>query len=328
MSVASLDPYYGTTVLGWFSTLVVRLCAVFPNELYEDELQLFVLLPFACAASFLGVFLVLKRLTMLTNALSHTMLLGIVIAIVLGSVGKSVVDVFVVPDSLIILSSVVVGLITAFLTQQLGSVRGIREDASNAMVFSALFALAVVILSLWTRDAHIGPELLMGTPDALSSSDLPLVWIVAVMALGVGAVCARGFALAIFDQEFALMVQARPVLFLHVLLGLVAVTSISAFRAVGFVMTLAFFTIPPLIAQLWTTTLWGRLLCSSAIGMATAFVSVACSRHLLTVWFLPVSTSALAVVMLALIYTTLIVQKSFRLIRVRSNILEHSSVDR
>ena len=303
-----MDPYFDSTFFHWFSVLFSRLTFHFNSELFPDEIQLLVMVPFAVSASYLGVLLVLKRLTMMTNALSHTMLLGIVLALMLTHVrGEPISDVSHEAGWAMICASVAVGLLTAFLTQQLARVRFIREDASNGMVFTALFALAVTILSVWSRNAHIGPELLMGNPDALQTDDIPVVWCASVLALFCGLVCLRGFSVAIFDPEFAHMSNARPSLFVQLLLALVAVTSISAFRAVGFVMTLSFFVLPALISQLWTNSLRARLSCACAVGAGTVVLSVALGRHLLTAYSMPISTGALAATVLALLYAAALV---------------------
>jgi manganese/zinc/iron transport system permease protein len=298
-----MDPYFDSTFFHWFAVLLSRLVSHSHTGLFPDEIQLLVMVPFAVSASYLGVLLVLKRLTMMTNALSHTMLLGIVLALMMTNVGgEPISDLSGEAGWAIIIASVIVGLLTAFLTQQLTRVRFIREDASNGMVFTALFALAVTILSIWSRNAHIGPELLMGNPDALQAEDIPVVWCSSLLVLIGGVVCLRGFSVAIFDPEFARMSNARPTLFIHLLLAAVAVTSISAFRAVGFVMTLSFFVLPALVAQLWTKSLRARLLCACSVGAGTVVFSVALGRHLLTAYSLPVSTGALTATMLASVY--------------------------
>ena len=298
-----IDPYFESTFFEWFSILFSRIISLRILDPVPDEIQLFVMGLFAMSASFLGVFLVLKRITMMTNSLSHTMLLGIVIAIIIATPrGDGVVGSAAPSDVVVIIASLIVGFLTGFLTQQLTAVRLIKEDASNGMVFSALFALGVTMVSLWTRNAHAGSELLMGDPDALQIRDVPLVFAMACLTLVVGIVFLRGFTVAIFEPSFAVMAGFRPSLLIHLLLIQVALTSISAFRAVGFVMTLAFFVTPPLIARLWADTLRSLLLYSVFIGVGTVTVSVALGRHLFTVYYLPVSTGALAAVLLSILY--------------------------
>jgi manganese/zinc/iron transport system permease protein len=289
-----MDPYFDATFFEWFWIFISRIFSFQKTELFPDEIQLIVMGLFALSASFLGVLLVLKRLTMMANALSHTMLLGIVVALMISASHREQhVEVLSPSDSAIVVASLAVGFLTGFLIQQLARVRLIKEDASNGMVFSALFALGVTVLSLWSRNAHAGSELLMGDPDALQTGDIPIVF---------GCLFLRGFSVAIFDSSFAVMSGFRPTLFFYLLLAQVALTSISAFRAVGFVMTLAFFVIPPLIARLWTESLRPLLLWSMCIGTGTVVIAIALGRHFLTVYFLPVSTGALAAVLLAVLY--------------------------
>ncbi len=298
-----MDPYFDVTFWEWFGVFFSRLAALCRTALFADEIQLIVMGLFACSASFLGVFLVLKRLTMMANALSHTMLLGIVIALMITIwLQGSGVAASSPSTPVMIAASLAVGLVTGLLTEQLSRVRSVREDASNGMVFSALCALGVTLLSLWSRDARAGVELLMGDPDALQASDIPLVFFVAVLTLATGIVLIRGYSVAIFDGSFAQMAGFRPSVLHYLLIAQVALTSVSAFRAVGFVMTLAFFVFPPLSARLWTNSLRPLLILSVCIGIGAVFVAVAAARHLLTVYYLPVSTGALAAVILALVY--------------------------
>ncbi len=301
--IPAMDPYFDATFFGWFSILASRIFSLHRTEIFADEIQLIVMGLFALSASFLGVLLVLKRLTMMANALSHTMLLGIVVALMMTvSFQGQAIEFLTPPNLAIIVSSVLIGLLTGFLTEQLARVRTLKEDACNGMVFSALFALGVTLLSVWSRNAHAGVELLMGDPDALQTGDIPIVFYGACLTLAIGCLFLRGFSVAIFDTSFAQMSGFRPSFLHHLLLAQVALTSISAFRAVGFVMTLAFFVIPPLIARLWTKSLRPLLVTSMAVGVGTVVLAVALGRHLLSAYYLPVSTGALAAVLLGILY--------------------------
>ena len=301
----TVDPYAETTFFGWFSVFFSRLLSFDIADPVLDEIQCCVMGLFALSASVLGVFLVLKRLTMMTNALSHSMLLGIVVALLLNSHWGEA-SIIAPPIWAMAMGAVAVGVLTAFLTEQLTRVRLIKEDASLGIVVAALFALGVTVLSLWTRNANVGPELLMGEVDMLDVSDILLVCVSAVVTVFIGILLLRPLAVAIFDPTFALMSRFYPSLLIHLLLIQVALTSIAAFRAVGFVMTVAFFVIPPLIARLFVHSVRSLLLLSAIIGVGTVFLAVALGRHLFTVYSLPLSTSALAAVLLALLYLFLL----------------------
>ncbi len=172
-----MDAYFEATFFTWFSLFFHRAWSGFPGGLTSDEVQLFIFTLFASNAAILGSFLVLSRLTMMANAISHTMILGIV-----GSLYFQQQTGFranshhhgIMPhsDPLIFLFSTGTALLTSFLTRLLSQFRYIREDAANAIVFSSLFSIGITIISIVTRNAHAGTELIMGNPDALSQYDI------------------------------------------------------------------------------------------------------------------------------------------------------------
>jgi len=297
-----MDLYFTSHFFSWFWVFISRIPVLITGQyshLYPDEIQLFVMALFAISSSFLGVFLVLKRLTMMANAISHTMLLGIVLAFILSPSHAP-------SEWLVVAAALAVALLTGVFIQELSRVWCVKEDASNGIVFSSLFALGITALSLWSRNTHAGPELLMGNPDALQERDIFLVAVVAISALFTGIIFIRGFTMAIFDPTFATVSGFMPALFSHIMLAQVALTTVSAFRAVGFVMTLSFFVIPPLIARRLTSTLVSMLFCSVGVSLFSIIISVALARHLFSTLYLPVSTGALAAVLLGGVYIGLL----------------------
>ena len=132
-----------------------------------DLLQIAVLSAIAIACGLLGPFLVLKRMTLFANALSHTLLLGVALAFLI--TGSSL---FHLPNLLI--GALLAALMTALFTGGLTRIFRLQEDASIGLVFTALFALGIVVVTLYTRDAHLGIEAVMGNADVLQGSDLKL----------------------------------------------------------------------------------------------------------------------------------------------------------
>ena len=165
-----MSPYRGTNFFTFFWTLLER---IFSGEILHpatDEIQMLVLGGVAISGALVGTFLVLRRMTMLANSLSHTILLGIVIAFL---VTGQEIGALSIPVMLI--ASVITGLATAFLTEFLHRNIRLQEDAANGLVFSTLFALGIVLVTLFTRNAHLGVEVVMGNADALQLRDLRLV---------------------------------------------------------------------------------------------------------------------------------------------------------
>jgi len=292
-----VDPYFNVNFFSWFYLFLRRVPLLLLGQyeqVYSDEIQVLVLGCFAVSASLLGVFLVLKRLTMMANALSHTMLLGIVCAFMVSFFLSNAMP----SDWMILVFSLGVALCTSVAIHEITRLWHIQEDASNGIVFSAFFALGIMLLSVWSRDIHVGVELLMGNPDALHVQDIPFVVATALLTIVLCWMCTRGLTLSIFDPTFAQLIRFHPTLFIHILLLLVAVSVVSAFRAVGCIMTLTFFVVPALFARLFAHDIKKALVLSVAIGLGSVFVSVALARHVYTCYYLPVSTGALAAVLL------------------------------
>lgn len=305
-----INPYYGATFFEWIGLFVSRMVshAFFlqgdTRTLFSDDIQGIVFLLFSCNAAILGSFLLLKRLTMMANAISHTMVLGIAIVYF---ICKNISGIYLehdheLPEMILFTISSFIALVTASATQYLARFRLIQEDAANAIVFSSLFALGITFISIFTKNAHAGVELLMGNPDALRLEDIQDILYALGMTIGVIFLLYRGFFIALFDPVFGKIGGFRPQAMIFLVLFLVSITLVSSFKAVGFIMSLAFFVIPPLISRQIARSLTSMILFSTAIGAGVSVASVALSRHILSVADVAVSTGALAVTTLFLFY--------------------------
>lgn len=285
-----MNPYRGVDFFQFFGVFFSRLFSL--KALAPDEIQVFVLFLIGLAASLVGTLLVLKRMTMLANSLSHTILVGIVIAYLFLFKNSSGMPINV---SVLILASFITGLITTFLTQFLHQVIKLQEDASIGIVFTSLFALGIVLVTLYTRNAHIGIEVVMGNADALHFDDLKIAALAAALNISFIFIFFKEWKLVCFDQGLAASLGFRPTMFYYLLMFLTSATAISAFRAVGVMLFLAFLVGPPLIARLISTSLKKILWISIGISACASLVSVALARHILSVYQISLSTSGLAV---------------------------------
>jgi manganese/zinc/iron transport system permease protein len=199
-------------------------------------------------------------------------------------------------------SACAVGLATCYIIDRLSKVQYLSKDSSNGMVFSLFFALGIAIISIYSKNAHVGPELLMGDPDALEPGDIPGIFFAALTTVVAVPFLLRGCTVAIFDPSFAAVSGFNPNMFMQFVLLLTSMASIIAFRAVGFVMTMAFFVLPPLLSRMRATSIAGMLGLSATYSLIVAFLAVGLSRHLYTVYALSVSTGAFAAVLLAVVF--------------------------
>lgn len=307
--IAAITPYWGKNFFEFFSLLFQRLLLWLRgdlplSQLASDEIQLLVLMIVALSSSLVGVFLVLKRMTMLANSLSHTLLLGIVLAyIILGPFSSlSGEETHAISLTTLLVASLATALLTTLLTQLLTHVMRLQEDASIGLVFTTLFALGIVLVTVFTRNAHIGTEVIMGNVDALHFDDLKLVFWVALVDLLILGLFYKEFQITAFDGQLASALGFSPALFNYILMILVAGTAIGAFRAVGVLLVLAFLVGPPLTARLLTPHLKTLILLAAAIGVFCSLIGVALARHILSVYHAPLSTGGLVVTLIGLTY--------------------------
>lgn len=282
-----MNPYVGKTFFGFFKTLVLR-----SGALAFDEIQLLTFLGVGIASALCGTFLMLRRASMLANALSHTALLGLAAAFWLFGYA-AVLDL-----KILMIAAFLSGLLTTGLLAFLEGYLRMQREGAVALVFTALFSLGVVLTSLLTRNLHIGVEAIAGNGDLLQLGDLKMATLLAGSSIGLTALFFRPLALSSFDATYAASLGVRTRLLHLMLMCQSAACVIGGFRCVGLVMVLAFFIAPPLFSRLFAKSL-GRALVVS-IGYVTLCTMLGCalSRHFLTAYQLPLSTGALVATLL------------------------------
>lgn len=296
-----MNPYWGKNFWEFFAVLCQRIGGLITGKLepVSDEIQLFVLIVLSIASSVVGTFLVLKRMTMLANSLSHTILLGIVIAylIVRPFSGAQGLDL-----TVLLIAALITGLLTTVLTQFLASTMRLQEDASIGLVFTTLFALGIVLVTVYTRNTHVGVEAIMGNIDALHFDDLKFISIVGLVDVAVIGLLFKEFKLVTFDSGLASSQGISPSFFNYLLMVLTAALSIAAFRVVGVLLFLAFLVGPVLAARLLTHHLKNLILIAVGLGSFASICAVALARHCLSVYGAALSTSGLVVTLIGVVF--------------------------
>ncbi len=307
------NPYSGTTFAGFFMQLIVRIWEFISGDsspLVSDEIQILVLSGVALSSACIGCFLVLRRMTMLANALSHTILLGIVLAYFVTAQGLAGHDS--IPIYTMLAASLAMGVLTTFLTEFLTKYARLQEDASIGIVFTSLFALGVILVTLLTRSAHIGTEVVMGNADALSAGDLKLVAAVLVMNAVLLMAFYKEYKITTFDAGLSRALGISPIFYSYLLMIQVSATSIGGFRAVGVLMVLAFMTGPALTARLLTHKLKTMIFLSGGLGVLASVIGVALSRHVLSVSGSALSTAGIVVCVIGAQFITVIFWRLLR----------------
>lgn len=310
--IAQTNPFDGATFFSFFGILLSRLGERLQgllswNQLVDDELQLLVLIGVAMSSALVGSFLVLRKMTMLANSLSHTILLGIVIAFLLAGGGVLAEESgYAVSTGSMLFAAVITAIFTTLLTEFFTHALGLQEDASMGIVFTTLFALGIVLVTLLTRQAHIGTEVVMGNVDGLQIDDLKLVYFVLLLNLVTIGLFYKEMKVTTFDSSFSESIGIFASRYNLLLMLLVAMTTMSAFRAVGVLMVLAFMTAPVLAARFVTHCLTKLIYTAMGIGIMGSLIGVALSRHLLTSAHLALSTGGLTVTVLGVLFIVIL----------------------
>lgn len=224
------------------------------------------------AATLVGTFLVLRGNSMLSDAIGHSIVFGIVLVWLLTGRQSGPAQ---------ILGAALAGVLTVFLTELLARTRRVKDDAAIGLVFPALFSAGVLLLNLYARDIHIDVHtVLLGEIGfvwldtvTVAGLEVPraLVWMAAMTAVN-GAFVALFFKelkLATFDPGLAAALGFAPAALSYALLLLTSMTAVAAFDAVGVVLFIAFVIVPPSAAYLLTDRLTRML----AIGIAVSAAS-------------------------------------------------------
>ncbi|GIN60834.1 manganese transport system membrane protein MntD [Robertmurraya siralis] len=222
-----------------------------------------------------GCFLILRRLAMLADAISHTVLLGMVLA-------------FLISQSLngfyMLIGAAAIGVLTAVFVQLLHS-SGIQEDASIGVVFTFLFAVGVILLSLYADHVHLDVDhALMGeitfVPwDLVKWGFLPelpkaflMLTTVLIINLLIIILFYKELKITSFDPQMAAAIGV-PVLLIHyILMGMVSMTTVASFDSVGAILVVAMLIAPGASAYLLTDKLNIMLIMSALLGVAAAII--------------------------------------------------------
>ncbi len=289
-----LSPYWGKSFFFFFLTFFRRLFTGFPAGIASDEIQIVVLSFLGISAALLGTFLQLRKMVMLANSLSHTLLLGVVFSYSL--LGPHLTFLH------LILAAFVMAIITTFATQLLHRFFSLQEDASIGLVFTTLFALGIISVTLFMKNVHLGMESLLGNVDMLSLSDARASGILLVALLGLLFFTYAPMKILCFDESLAKTLGISTAFFHYFLMLALSFLAVTAFKAVGVILILSFLIIPYLIARLFFCRLRTILYTAPMIGVLSSLIGVAFSRHLLSYYGLAISTGALVVVVLVFLY--------------------------
>ncbi len=237
------------------------------------EIQLIAsLVAIACAIP--GTFLVLRKMAMISDAISHSILPGIVVGF------------FITQDlnsPLLILLAALTGVITVVLVEYIQKTGLVKEDTAIGLVFPVLFSIGVIMIAKNANDVHLDidavllGELAFAPFDRLLISGIDVgpksLWVIGVILLITIALLLAFFKelkLSTFDKGLAASLGFSPVILHYGLMTVSSITTVGSFDAVGAILVVALMIAPAATAYLLTTDLKKMLVLSIFFGVVSA----------------------------------------------------------
>ncbi|MDA8020656.1 MAG: metal ABC transporter permease [Thermoanaerobaculia bacterium] len=228
----------------------------------------------AASCALVGTFLVLRKMALLGDAISHAVLPGIVIAFLISG------DRSTLP---MVLGAAALGVLTVFLVEMGTRTKRLREDASIGVVFPALFAIGVILIAKYAGQIDLDLDCVLYGEIAYTPWDVlffdgqnlgpKALWInVTILFLDLVFVLLvyKELKITTFDPELSAALGISPVLVHYALMSMLSVTVVGAFESVGAILVVAMLVVPPATAYLLTDQLSRMLLLSVVFGVGSA----------------------------------------------------------
>jgi manganese/zinc/iron transport system permease protein len=224
------------------------------------------------AAGIIGVFAMLRKRSLMTDALSHATLPGIAIAFLaataLGFDGRSL--------PVLLVGATMTGVLGVLCIQAILRYSRLREDAAIGIVLSVFFGAGIVGLSYIQANAASGSaglnKFIYGQAATMQPPDVLLMGGIALSAMLATFLFLKEFALVCFNDSFA-KVDGWPVSFVDlVMMALVVVVTVAGLQAVGLILVVAMLIIPAVAARFWTERLLHLVVIAGLIGAGSGYL--------------------------------------------------------
>jgi len=234
----------------------------------------------ALACSLLGNFLVLRKMSMMGDAISHAVLPGLAIAFLITGARASFS---------MFLGAAIVGVLTAVFTQWISKFGNVDRGASMGIVFTTLFALGLLLIVQAADSVDLDPGCVLY--GAIETTPLDVIWrpeffgvglevpraavvLAAVVLLNLAFVIGffKELRISSFDPELATTMGINANLMHYLLMTLVAITTVAAFEAVGSIIVIAMLIVPAAAAHLLADRLVTMIVISGVLAMLSALL--------------------------------------------------------
>lgn len=237
---------------------------------------LWILIITSMACSLLGVFLVIRNMAMLSDAVSHSVLLGIVLAYF---VVKDLSSIF------LIVSASAAGVISCVCMEWLAKSKRISKDSAIGIVFTLFFSIAVILISKFAKNVHLDVDMVLMGELILAPFDrmrflgisVPKSMVIMGCVFILNAIYLRWnfrtLVISSFDEVFAKTAGISMAIMYYVYISMVSMTAVAAFHTVGAILAISFFIAPAASAFLITKKIKMTVLVSLIYAIINSIVS-------------------------------------------------------
>lgn len=227
----------------------------------------------AMACALLGNFLLVRRMSMMGDAISHSVLPGIAVAFFMSG-SRASLPMFI--------GAAIVGVLTALLTQWIHSLGKVEQSASMGVVFTLLFAIGLILIVQAAGHVDLDPGCVLYGAIEMTPLDTwtwrgieapRATWSlggVLLVDLLVVVLLFKELKVSSFDPGLATTLGINATLMHYLLMTLVAVTTVAAFESVGSILVIAMLIVPACTAHLLTDRLWSMIVVSMIVAGLSA----------------------------------------------------------
>ncbi len=223
----------------------------------------------AIAAGPLGVFLILRRMSLMGDAMAHAILPGVAVGFLTAGLSLGAMA----------LGGMITGLVVALLAGAVSRVTPLREDASFAAFYLVSLGLGVLLVSLRGSNMDL-LHVLFGTVLGLDNDSLLLVTGTSSVALLVLAAIYRPLVMECLDPLFLRAQGKRPSWVHAIFLVLLVMTLVAGFQVLGTLMVVGIMMLPAAAARFWVHSASNQMMCAGALGALTSYLGLLLSFHI------------------------------------------------
>lgn len=226
--------------------------------------------------SIIGSFLVVRKMSMMSDAISHAVLPGIVIAYMLSGSLHSIY---------ILIGAILFGMLTTFIIQLFSKLRHVEQGAAIGTIYTFLFACGVVLISYFTRQVDLDLDCVLYGEIAYIPLDVFIVnninwgpkafYILSISLIIISLIVKMFFKELVatsFDHDYSKSLGIPTEVVHYILMFLVSIITVISFELVGAILVIAFLVGPPATAYLWTHSIKKMIVLSILLGSLSIII--------------------------------------------------------